>query len=133
MINAFWFPSESDLAEREIVYQHIIQKPGDAIYSGNAVYYWVYAPVNIVCIDMKQNCGCNIAWNHVWLSSSFFKLASQESIPSTPSELLHYCALKHYLRNLLHWISVEDMTKILSYVGDVLIPLYEYNFVSFMF
>ena len=54
MINAFWFPSESDLAEREIVYQHIIQKPGDAIYSGNAVYHWVYAPVNIFCIDMKQ-------------------------------------------------------------------------------
>ena len=130
MIDAFWFPSESNLMEREIVYQHIIQKPRDAVYSGNVVYHWVYAPVSIVCIDMKQNVDCNIAWNHVWLGSSFLRLSSQELIPNTPTELLHYCALKHYLLNLVSCISVENMTKIISYVGDVLVPLYEYNLVS---
>ena len=29
-----WFPAEEELKKWGIIYQHIIQKPGDAIYIG---------------------------------------------------------------------------------------------------
>jgi hypothetical protein len=41
-----WFPSAKELTERGIVFQHIVQKPGDAVYNGYGCIHWVYNPVS---------------------------------------------------------------------------------------
>jgi len=42
---ASWIPCEKDLLDRGIEFQYIIQKPGDAIYTGYKAVHWVYNPV----------------------------------------------------------------------------------------
>ena len=42
----YFFPSEKILKENDVVYQHIIQKPGDGVYTGYGSIHWVYNPVS---------------------------------------------------------------------------------------
>ena len=39
-----WFPCQKELEEREIKFQHLIQKPGDAMYTGYNTIHWVFNP-----------------------------------------------------------------------------------------
>jgi len=41
-----WFPAVEELKERGIVYQYIVQKPGDAVYNGYDCPHWVWNPVS---------------------------------------------------------------------------------------
>ena len=44
----YFFPSEKDLVKFEIKFQHLIQKPGDAVYTGYAAIHWVLNPVSFL-------------------------------------------------------------------------------------
>lgn len=44
----YFFPSEKILKENDVVYQHIIQKPGDGVYTGYGSIHWVYNPVSFL-------------------------------------------------------------------------------------
>ena len=42
-----WIPSEFEMKEKEIKFEHIVQNSGDAIYAAHNSIHWVNAPVKI--------------------------------------------------------------------------------------
>jgi hypothetical protein len=49
-----WFPAEKELKELGIEFQHIVQKPGDAIYTGYGAAHWVYNPVSYFTFSLTN-------------------------------------------------------------------------------